>query len=234
MAEIEGLVRTSGVREIRFFDDTFTLSQRRMEAICDALKSFRPRITWTCLTKVKAVNPDLLRMMREAGCWQVLFGLESGDDRVLESLGKETTVAQNRRSVLWAREAGLRIRGDFLVGSPAETSESLEKTLAFAKSLPLDFAHFNKFVPFPGSDFYHQLVGEGHRFDFNGGSSILDHEQLQYIPPGLTSDYFQDFLDRSYKSFYLRPGYMFSRIFAMRTFTEFKGNLKGVLDINSL
>ncbi|MHB0914545.1 MAG: B12-binding domain-containing radical SAM protein [Thermoleophilia bacterium] len=234
MAEIEALISTQGVREIRFFDDTFTLNRKRVEAICGALKALRPRLSWTCLTKVTAVKPDLLRLMRESGCWQVLFGLESGDDRVLATLGKKTTVEQNRRAVNWAREAGLRIRGDFLVGSPAETRESLDRTLAFARSLPLDFAHFNKFVPFPGSDFHDQLVGEGHCFDFSGGSSVLDHEELLYVPEGLNRDELTRFLDRSYKSFYLRPGYIARRLLAMRTLTELKGNIAGAVDIGSL
>ncbi|RJQ46507.1 MAG: radical SAM protein [Gaiellales bacterium] len=234
MAEIEELVRTQGVREIRFFDDTFTLNRRRLEEICSALRGFRPRLAWTCLTKVDAVRPDTLRMMREAGCWQVLFGLESGDDRVLESLGKKTTVEQNRRAVLWAREAGLRVRADFLVGSPMETLQSLEKTLAFAKSLPLDFAHFNKFVPFPGSSFYAELVGEEQVIDFTGGASILDHEEILYVPPGLTRDAFREFLNRSYRSFYLRPRYLAGRLAAMRTLTELRGSIRGAIDINSI
>jgi len=91
----------------------------------------------------------MLDMMKRSYCWQVLFGLESGDDAILARLGKGTTVQDNRKAVLLAHEAGLSVRADFLVGSPWETQRSLEKTLTFAKELPLDMAHFNKFVAIP-------------------------------------------------------------------------------------
>ena len=73
LAEVEEVVRRFGAKEVRFFDDTFTLNRRRLEQICRGLKAFRPKLPWTCLTKVTAVDPDMLRMMREAGCWQVLY-----------------------------------------------------------------------------------------------------------------------------------------------------------------
>jgi anaerobic magnesium-protoporphyrin IX monomethyl ester cyclase len=233
MAEVDQVVARYGARELRFFDDTFTLNRDRLYAICAELRRFSPRIPWTCLTKVNAVDADMLREMRSAGCWQVLYGLESGDEAVLRSLGKGTTVAQNRRAVKLARAAGLRVRADFLVGSPAETAQSLEATMALAKELPIDFAHFNKFVPFPGTTFYEQLAAEGHSFDFSS-SSTLDHEALVYVPPGLDRATYQAFLDRCYRAFYFRPRYLARRLTGLRTFTEAWVNARGTLSIGSM
>ena len=234
LAEIEEVVGKHGAREIRFFDDTFTINRKRLERICAGLEAFRPRLPWTCLTKVSSVDYDMLRMMRKAGCWQVLYGLESGDDRVLETLGKRTTVAQNRQAVLWARQAGLRVRCDFLVGSPAETAESLRNTLDFAKELPIDFAHFNKFIPFPGTTFYRQLVGEGHQFDFSTTTDFeLDHDVLVFVPPRMTPEEYRGVLDGAYREFYLRPRYVLRRLVAMRTLTELWGQVKGFRVIRS-
>ncbi len=226
MGEIELLAGKYGAREIRFFDDTFTLNRRRLERLCRELRRFRPRLPWTCLTRVNAVDLDMLSMMKDAGCWQVLFGLESGDDAILKTLNKGNTAAQNRRAVQWARQAGLRVRADFLVGSPAETRETLERTLAFARELDLDFAHFNKFVPFPGTTFYEELSARGYQFDFEQ-SSTLDHNALVYVPEGLSAEEYQAFLDRSYRAFYLRPRYLFRRAMGMRTWTEWKVHLRG-------
>ncbi|MBU0480956.1 MAG: B12-binding domain-containing radical SAM protein [Proteobacteria bacterium] len=234
LTEIDQVVNTHGAREIRFFDDTFTINSNRLTAICQGMKTDFARIPWTCLTKAEAVDLDLLKMMRDSGCWQVLYGLESGDDGVLASLGKKNTVAMNRRAVRWAREAGLRVRADFIVGTPAETPESLQKTLDFAKELDLDFAHFNKFVPFPGTTFYQQLTSQGYNFDFSGASSTLDHDALIYVPPDVPVDWYKKFLERSYKEFYLRPGYMIRRLLSMRSWPEFRGNFKGMFAINSL
>jgi len=234
LAEVDEVVHKHGAKEIRFFDDTFTLNRRRLEEICRGLKRYRPRLPWTCLTKVTAVDLDMLRMMRDAGCWQVLYGLESGDDRVLSTLGKKTTVEKNRQAVLWARQAGIRVRADFIVGTPHETMETLRNTVEFAKSLPLDFAHFNKFVPFPGTEFYRQLVGQGYHFDFSGSTSTLDHDALVFVPKTIDPAEYRRFLDRAYKEFYLRPRYILRRVFGLRTFTEFWGQVRGFFAIRSL
>ncbi len=234
LAEVDEAIHRHGAREIRFFDDTFTINRKRLAALCAGLKKIRPRLPWTCLTKAEAVDLEMLRMMGDAGCWQVLYGLESGDDRILETLGKKNTVAMNRQAVAWARQAGIRVRADFLVGSPAETPESLQRTLAFAKELDIDFAHFNKFVPFPGTTFYRMLVEQGHHFDFSGSSSTLDHDAMIFVPPAIPENEYKAFLDRAYKEFYLRPGYLFKRFLAMRTWTEFWGNCRGAFSIGSM
>ncbi len=234
LAEVDEVVGKYGAREIRFFDDTFTLNRKRLDAICRGLRNRRPKLPWTCLTKVNAVDLDLLKMIRDAGCWQVLYGIESGDDRVLASLGKNTTVEMNRRAVLWARQAGLRVRADFIVGTPAETWDSLRNSVNFAKELPLDFAHFNKFVPFPGTEFYRRLTQEGHRFDLTGSTSTLDHDALIYLPPSLEPEAYRQFLDRAYKEFYLRPRYILRRITGLRTFTEFWGQVHGFFAIRRM
>ncbi len=234
LAEIEQVVHRHGAREIRFFDDTFTLNRKRLEAICQGLKTLRPRLPWTCLTKVTTVDLDMLRMMRDAGCWQVLFGLESGDDRILETLGKETTVEKNRRAVAWARQAGLRVRADFIVGTPHETLESLENTLRLAKKLPLDYAHFNKFIPFPGTEFYRRLTQQGYQFDFDSTLDFeLDHDVLVYVPPAIAPDDYRRFLNKAYREFYLRPRYILRRLFAMRTLTELRGQMRGFFAMRS-
>lgn len=234
LAEVDEVIQRYRAREIRFFDDTFTINSQRLTALCAGLKKIRPRLPWTCLTKAEAVTLEMLKMMREAGCWQVLFGLESGDDRILATLGKKNTVAINRQAVTWARQAGLRVRADFLVGSPAETRESLKRTLDFAKELDIDFAHFNKFVPFPGTTFYRMLLDQGYFFDFSKSSSTLDHDAMIFVPPAIPEAEYKAFLDRAYKEFYLRPGYLIKRFLAMRTWTEFWGNSRGAFSIGSM
>jgi len=231
--EIEALVAGYGVKEIRFFDDTFTADKRRVHEICDEFEKRRLGLSWTCLTKTACVDGPLLRHMKRAGCWQVLYGLESGDDRMLKLLRKGNTVEMNRRAVRLTREAGLEVRGDFLVGSPGETWESLERTVRFALDMGLDYAHFNKFVPFPGSELFKKLTAEGHRFDFSN-STILDHKQVFYVNPGMTAASFSAFLDKADRRFYLRPGYILKRLLSIRTFHQLKGQIAGFFAILGL
>ena len=229
MGEVEELVRRDGAREIRFFDDTFTLNRQRAFALCEALAKLPWRLPWTCLTRVNAVTPELLKTMKRSGCWQVLFGLESGDDRVLKELKKGTSVEMNTRAVRWAQEAGLGVRGDFIVGTPAETVESFTRTVQFALDMGLDYAHFNKFVPLPGTELYQQLRGQGYEFDFEHGCSILDHSALLYVPESMSRDQYRSMLDRAFRQFYLRPSYMLKRLFQIRSPYMAMGQFHGLL-----
>jgi anaerobic magnesium-protoporphyrin IX monomethyl ester cyclase len=250
IAEVEEVVFKYKAKEIRFFDDSFTFDLNYAENICKAMKKSCLRIPWTCLTRVASVNPDILKLMKESGCWQVLFGLESGDDYVLGRLGKGNTVAQNKQAVLWAKEAGLSIRADFLVGSPWETKDSFMKTIEFAKSLPIDFAHFNKFVPYPGTDIYKDLtdtnnivIPAGFRGNdtfrknkviFDAGSYVNNHHDFAYIPPGFTKADYIKTLNKAYRDFYLRPAYILRKLLSVKTVTELNGYFKGFFSILSI
>jgi radical SAM superfamily enzyme YgiQ (UPF0313 family) len=232
--EVRQLVHRYGAREIRFFDDTFTLNRRRVLELCERLRLAGLRLPWTCLTAVRAVTPELLRAMRLAGCWQVLYGLESGDAAMLRRLGKGNTVELNEQAVRWAKEAGMSVRADFIVGTPGETRESLRRTVAFAKRLPLDYAHFNKFIPFPGTALSDELAQQGYSFDFDRPCSIVDHTAVMVTPKGMTPTEFTDFLDRANKEFYLRPGYLVRRALSVRTLTELRGQVQGCFAICEL
>ena len=229
-AEIEEVVSEYGVREVRFFDDTFTVKKKRVYEICDEFEKRKLNVIWTCLTKVVNVDGPMLKRMRKAGCWQVLYGLESGDDRMLKLLRKGNTVEKNKRAIRLAKEAGLEVRGDFIVGTPGETWVSLEKTVQFAIDMKLDYAHFNKFNPLPGSELYRQLVRQGYKFDFSK-SSTLDHTEVLYMNPGMDKDKFSEYLDKANKRFYLRPNYILHRLLSIRSLYQLKGQVYGFLAI---
>ena len=234
LKEVDELITRYGVREIRFFDDCFTINRGRLEEICQGMKKLKPCTPWTCLTSVNFIDQDMLNMMHDAGCWQILYGLESGSDDILRTIGKQTTVKKNKDAVELAHKAGMRVRADFIVGTPSETMKTLRDTMKFAKSLAIDFAHFNKFVPFPGTGFYKQLKDRGYEFDFSLNWSTLNHDSLIFVPEAIEKQEYQKFLDNSYKEFYFRPGYILRRLLAIRTFTELFGNFKGLFSIFSI
>ena len=232
--ELEEVVYKYGAKEIRFFDDVFTLDRERTLKICEGFRKRKLKIPWTCLTAVSTVNKELLKEMKSAGCWQVLYGLESGDSNMLRLLKKGNTVEQNIQAVKWAKEGGLSVRADFIVGTPGETMESLNKTLRFAIDMDLDYAHFNKFVPFPGTELYGFLTSNGYNFNFSQGCSILDHSALLYVPSGVTKNEYRKFLDSAFKKFYLRPNYIIKRLLSIRTKDELLGQLRGLFAIAGL
>ena len=231
--EIEDVMARYGVKEIRFFDDTFTLNKKRVYEICDEFEKRKLKLSWTCLTKVACVDGLLLKRMKKAGCWQVLYGFESGDDRMLKLLKKGNTVEMNKRAIRLTKEAGLEVRGDFIVGTPGETWESIERTVRFAIDMRLDYAHFNKFIPFPGTELYKRLTDEGHVFDFSK-STILDHKQIYYNNPEMDAADFSRYLDKATRRFYLRPNYILKRLLSIRTLHQLKGQIGGFFAIFEL
>ena len=232
--EIEELIYKIGAKEIRFFDDTFTFNKQRVFEICAKLKEHRIRIPWTCLTRVTDVSGDMFKTMRKAGCWQVLFGLESGDDRMLKLLKKGNTVEQNKRAVYLAKKSGLSVRADFIMGTPGETLESLKHTLEFAIELKVDYAHFNKFVPFPGTELYKILAQQGYKLDFEKNFSILDHSSIFHVPELMSKEDFKQFLDYANRTFYIRPSYILKRLLSIRSLIELKGQINGFFAIYNL
>ena len=229
---MDELISKYGAREIRFFDDCFALNRQRTSQICAGLRKRKDRIPWTCLTTVGSVSKELLQEMKASGCWQVLFGLESGSDRMLKLLKKGASSEQNIQAVKWAKEAGLSVRADFILGTPGETGESLKETLAFSLKMKLDYAHFNKFVPYPGTELYEKLRGEGFSFDFGRGSSITDNESFQYIPDTIADkDIYRNFINLAHKKFYLRLSYILRRIISLKTWEELKGQAAGFFAI---
>ena len=215
--EIEVLINERGAKELKFFDDVFTLNRKRLYAIFDEMKQRGIDIGWSCLTSVKWINKEMLERMKNAGCWQVLYGLESGDQRMLDLLKKGVTVEQNERAVRSAQSLGLRVRGDYILGTPGDTLESMETTLQFAIRMNTDTAHFNKFTPYPGSDLYNMLVNQGYHWDFAEYHSQLDHSVMMYVPDGVSEAEYRKFLDTSYRRYYLRTGYIWKQLKGIRS-----------------
>jgi len=203
--EIEHLVQDWGMKEVFFYDDTFTLDGRRATRIAEEMLRRDVRISWNISTHVRNVDRDLLALMRRAGCWQIAYGIETGDDRVMAEIGKGTDLATVRERVGWTVEAGLEAKGLFMIGHPTDTPESIERTIDFACSLPIASANFKITTPFVGTplrdmaDDYGQLAGDDYR-NFMG-----DPDQAVFVPNALTRDYLMGVQKRAYRRFYSRP-----------------------------
>lgn len=232
--EVKELVERYNVKEVRFFDDAFAENKKRVIDFCEFVKSRGPKILWTCLLTVRSAHEKLLKTMREAGCWQVLFGLENASNEILRRLKKPQTVEQIKEAVALAKRAGLRVRADFLVGTPGDTAKNMFKTVEFAKRLKVDMAHFNKFTPFPGSELYRELTDAGYNFSFDMSWNDLNHKEHTYVPEGLTPEQYTKLLGVLYRKFYLRLGYIFRRLLSLRSWDEFKGHVRGLLSMISL
>lgn len=182
-----------GVNHVLFVDDLFVASAKRTKELCRLIIEHRLKMTWTCSARVDCVKPELLRIMKRAGCWEIEFGLESGSNRLLQQMEKQARVERGEQAVKWTHEAGIRTKGLFMLGYPGEDAESIQLTKEYVKRLPMHVMNLTKFTPYPGSPIYQDLYGTKIRDDhwekMNGMNFI-------YAPDGITVDQ----LDREYQA----------------------------------
>ncbi len=145
------LLSREGVGFVFFFDDTFTLDTARTRALCRRIRDSGLGLRWACLARADRLDSDTLSAMHDAGCVEVQVGVESGDQRVLDTIGKGVTVDQLRQAFRNLRGSGIRSKGFFIYGLPGETPESAQRTTDLALELDPDYAYFGVFVPFPGT-----------------------------------------------------------------------------------
>jgi anaerobic magnesium-protoporphyrin IX monomethyl ester cyclase len=161
LQELIHLKETYGVDGFWVLDDTFTLDPEWVRSLCSAIIANGLRFRWGTQTRVDALDPPTLEALREAGCVQLDFGVESGSSRVLRRLKKAAKPEQVVRAFSLARTAGLRRMASFMVGNPDETMEDLEETLRFAKRISPDYVLVTYTTPYPGTELYEEAKARG-------------------------------------------------------------------------
>ena len=153
---IEMLIKKYGVKEIQIEDDNFTLKRRHTVAICEEIIKRKIKIDWSLPNGVRIdkLDPDLLRLMKKSGCYQMSLGIESASQRVLDLIKKRLNKNLVRTVVSEIKKAGIQPVGFFMIGFPTETKEEIKETIDFACSLELDRATFSKATPLPGTALY--------------------------------------------------------------------------------
>ena len=159
--EIEYLNKKMGVDQLIFNDDTFTLDANRVRGICEEILRRGLKVSWFCFARANTVNPEMLALMKKAGCFSAGFGVETGDAEILKAINKKETLEDLRKGVGWANDAGLKTQCFFVFGSPGETAETVEKTIRFAIELKPTLAFFNMMVPYPGTEMFDKHYGGG-------------------------------------------------------------------------
>ena len=156
--EIEECRDKYGIREIDIFDYEFLIKRRRVLEICREIRRRNIDILWACRARIDSVDDELLREMAGAGCGRIYYGIEAGDQEMLDRLNKGITLEQIRESIRLTRKHGIQSLGFFFIGSPAETRRTIRKTLKFAKSLKLDYVQFSKTTAKPLTQLWRDLV----------------------------------------------------------------------------
>ncbi|MFH1337991.1 MAG: radical SAM protein [Nanoarchaeota archaeon] len=209
--EIE-LVLKQGYREIFYRDETLTFDKKRIGRICDLIKERNLDVSWMCNSRVDTVTQDLLKKMQRAGCHMIKYGVESGDQQILNSLRKGTTVEGIKKAFLWSRQAGMSTVAHFMFGSPGETVETMNKSIKFAKEISPDYASFNITTPYPGTVLFDTYIGKVDDWDSWSLKRSLESGYFNEKFSKASKKEIEEAFDRAYREFYYRPSYIFKRI----------------------
>jgi anaerobic magnesium-protoporphyrin IX monomethyl ester cyclase len=203
-----------GFREIHLVDDMFTADIKRVKAICREIIDRRLDISWYPRggIRVDHVDLEMFHMMKAAGVWSVAFGIESGNQQILDRIGKRITLDQVRHAIRLAKQAKLSVDGYFMLGHPGETEETIKQTIRFSTTLGLDYAKYAINIPLPGTPQFDEWEREGviktrdwTKYTFSTPpSEVYDHPTVDW-----------KVIDKYYRvaprKFYLRPTYMLRR-----------------------
>lgn len=204
--------------EFFFEDDTFTLVKSNAIAICEEILRRGLKITFSVNARADTADEELFRIMKRAGCRQLLVGFESGDQKLLNGMNKRATVDNANQFMELARKFGMDVHGCFVFGLPGETMETIESTLNFALHLGLQTVQFSAAVPFPGTDYFRYCREQGLLNTERWDAWLDDGEQAAVIDyPGLDKKDLQEAIDRGLKRFYFRPLYMLKFLFMTRS-----------------
>jgi hopanoid biosynthesis associated radical SAM protein HpnJ len=194
------------VREFFFDDDTFNIQKVRTVELCAKLKPLN--LTWSCTSRV-TTDYETLKAMKEAGCRLLIVGYESGDPQILKNIKKGATVERARQFTKDCHKLGLVVHGDFILGLPGETHDTIRNTVAFAKELDVETIQVSVAHAYPGTELYDYAVKNGFMV---GDNKMVDEggHQLAHIQyPGLPADDILEAVHRFYDEYYFRPKAVF-------------------------
>jgi radical SAM superfamily enzyme YgiQ (UPF0313 family) len=216
-----------GVRHIHMYADLFTVNRDQVVDLCKLMIKDGPKVTWTANSRVDYVDEEMLRLMGQAGCNLMAWGIESGNEVVLKKAHKGYKMEQAHRALRWSHEAGIKNWGYFIIGLPGETVETIHETIAVSKALPLDIALFHVAAPYPGTPFFFEVVENGwfrpgtkwEEVDMDQGT-VLDY-------PGLSAEDLLYWQKRAFREWAFRPRPI---LFFLKTMNSWEG-FKSAVDI---
>lgn len=224
LAEIDLCLR-QGFREIKFLDDTFAADYDRAIQIAREIKARRLNFTWFVSACVNQVDKPLLKALKEAGCWAILFGAESGVQKNLNTVKKGITLAQTEKAVRMAKEVGLKVTASFMFGIPGETFEDGLETIDFACKLSPDIANFHAIVPFPGTELYDEVNRYGH---ISNDLSDFTYQGAAFVPYTMTKEEIVRLRTIAFRRFYSQPKVMVRRLLQIRNTHDLRTSVMGL------
>jgi len=191
-----------GIRHINFYDDQFTFNRKRVEAFTKKMIDNPMGITFNCAVRAEHIDLDLLRQMKAAGCWMISLGIETGDEQLLNMHRQNADLQMLAEKIRLIKQAEIRTKGLLMLGLPGETENSIQKSMDYVFSLPIDDFNLAKFTPFPGSPIYENIHEKG---TFNEDWEKMDCMNFVFVPNTIEKDRLEELFTNFYKTHFSRP-----------------------------
>jgi radical SAM superfamily enzyme YgiQ (UPF0313 family) len=233
LAEIEQCVKLYGIRSFLFRSDLFTQNRKWVIELCQAIVERGLDIEWASNSRVDTINAEMLSWMKKAGCWIIAYGVESGNQEMLDLMKKKATVEQAREAVQLTREAGVKSSVYLLMGLPWEKPETLEDNIRFARELMPDFLEIFYTYPFPGTELHRIAVENGLMREGDVPEDAYSHPAIGGLY--MTREDLAKWRRSALRRIYLQPSYIWRTLRAARSPRELANYVKyGFLMLHDL
>lgn len=224
--EILYLIKNYGIRQILFYDDTFTVFRANVIRLCELIIKNKVDISWTCFARVDFVDFEMLKKMKQAGCHQIMYGVENIDETVLKNINKKTSIEQVINAAKWTKKSGIECRLAFMVGSPGDNKKIIEKNIRFVNKLNPDLLVVNITTPFPGTAMFNWAKEKNLILTYDWDDYTLAKPVMKL--ENLTTDQIKELYKLMYRRFYFRPTYITNRLFKIKSINDIKILLSGL------
>ncbi len=217
-----------GIRNILFFDETFTVNRRRVLDLCAELRKRSYPVKWSCRSRVDTIDEEMMEAMLRAGCTRISFGVESADDTVLRRLNKRISLEQVHRIFSAARKKGITTLADFMIGCPGEGRKETSETIELAVRLDPDYVQFTLLTLFPATPLYREALETG-VMTRDVWREYAERPSVDFRPPVwnvYSPEETRELLALAYRKFYLRPRYVLRKLSRVRSAGEFTVNAR--------
>jgi anaerobic magnesium-protoporphyrin IX monomethyl ester cyclase len=236
VSEIQSLIDTYQISQLNIEADTLTVNKKFIKSLCIGLfeSGISRQVRWTCESRVDTVDEELLKLMHKAGCWQISYGVETGSQRLLDSINKSISLEQIEQVFQITKKVGITIRGFFMLGLPGETPEESQATIDFAKKLNPLWAQFTVTVPYPGTKMFEDIDQKGkirtYNWEkYNTWSGWQGSEDIPFVPDNRTVEELRNLQKRALREFYLRPVVVLQFLKHMQSWKELQKYLVGAM-----
>lgn len=231
--EMEQAVRVYGHDEVYFDDDTFTIDRQRVMDICRLIqeRDLEKEVEWIAQCRVDTIDREMLEAMKAANCGYILFGVESGSQKMLRSMKKGITLDKVRHAFKLTKEVGIKTQAFFLFGMPGETHETIQETIDFAKEINASSTQFAVAIPHPGTALYEECKTNGWLTsedwaDYTAESSLIE-------TPWLTAQEVEEARIRAYREYYYRPSFIVGEALKIRRLADVKRLTRGANSVRT-